>query len=149
MDASNREDSIRRLAETVLEQYPLSLKQITPHPECTLLQRHKNNAATTPFSYIGVLKPTCYACSLYLEAYTRSNPPIPLSIRDTRGHVHAWQAPGDDTEEDLYADMLEKIQRLLGNIVRQFALERAPAFSGPGGDIKEDYQMERCSRYTL
>jgi hypothetical protein len=147
MDAANREDSIRRLAEKVLDRYPRSLKQIPPHAECTLLQYHKTHTETRPFIYIGVSKLACYACSLYFEAYGRSGPVVPLSIRGTHGHVYPWQALGDDSEEGLYADMLEKVQRVLGNIVHEFALpqrklsESTVASGGSGGDQPAEEEL--------
>jgi hypothetical protein len=144
MEAADRADSIRRLAEKALGRYSRSPKQIPPHAECTLLQYHKIHTEIRPFMYIGVSKLACYACSLYFDAHGRSKPDVPLIIRGTHGHVYPWQAPGDDAEEGLYADMLEKIQRVLGNIVHEFALpqrkllESTVASGGSGGDRLAD-----------
>jgi hypothetical protein len=58
--------------------------------------------------------------------------------------VHPWQALGDDAEEGLYADMLEKIQRVLGNIVHEFTLPQRKLSKGtvPSGGLGGDKPAE-------
>jgi hypothetical protein len=146
MDAADRMASVRRQAEQALERYPHSLKQIPPHAECILLQYHKIRPETRPFKYIGVSKLACYACSLYFDAHARLDPVTSLDIRGTHSHVYPWQAPGDDGDENLYIDMLEKIRGVLGNIVGEVPLperklsESTVASGGSGRDRLGDGQ---------
>jgi hypothetical protein len=142
-DTGNRANWVRRLAEQVIERYPHSPKQTAPHAECTLLQYHKIHPETRPLNYMGVSKLACYACSLYFKGHARWDPVTSLSIRDTNGRVYTWRAPGDDGEEGIYVDMLEKIQRVLGRIVREFGWklwESTVASDESGGDGLDDEQ---------
>ncbi|KAJ7240479.1 hypothetical protein C8J57DRAFT_1370931 [Mycena rebaudengoi] len=118
-DASNEYagraiDSYWQKIQTVLAanqgQLPALLE---PHCECILLRHHLDLhlqvvASSTPYSYIGVSKLSCFQCALYFQAYNATGLGPPLQTRGSRTKVFACNLPACDRGRDNADAVIEK-----------------------------------------
>ncbi|KAK7682103.1 hypothetical protein QCA50_014689 [Cerrena zonata] len=89
-----------------------------PHCECLLVQHHHNEAQGNPImaTYIGLSKPCCLQCGIFLDVYNEIVPNGPLFfIRGRDSHVYPCIVPSIDTAID--ASIADKTRTTLTKLI--------------------------------